>query len=131
MRKFARGEITVTNITLLTAFQKVLIPAGLLFTFATIGVSITASKRADSWSKRCRYLLMGGGLNFLSGISMSAYMLIDNPDFRVLPMLLFLSLIWGLIGATVVFNSVWAPEWWRRHIDRRINDEKGEDNEYV
>jgi len=74
---------------------------------------------------------MGGGFNFLSGINMSAYMLIDNPDFRALPMLLFLSLIWGLIGATVVFNSAWAPEWWRRHIDRRINDEKGEDNEYV
>ena len=120
----------MTNITLLSAFQKVLIPAGLLFTFATIGVSITASMRADSWSKRCRYLLVGGGFNFLSGISMSAYMLIDNPDLRAMPMLLFLSFVWGLIGAIAVFNSMWAPEWWRRFIDRCINDEK-EKHEYV
>jgi len=58
---------------------------------------------------------------------MGAFMLMDNPDLRALPILLLLSLVWGLIGAIVVFNSLWAPEWWRRHMGRRMDDEAGED----
>jgi hypothetical protein len=107
--------------------QALFILAGLLFDCASIGVAITAGVKSNSWRRRFRYVLLGGILNFLFCISLGAYMLVDNPVFRILPVLLLLGLAWGFVGAVGVFQSLWAHEWWRRFMSRYVNHEMEEE----
>jgi uncharacterized membrane protein len=122
----------VNDMALLRTFQTLFCLTGLLCTLATAGVGITARIRSDSWHRRHRYAVLGGVFGFLFGVSMSALMLMDNPDSRALPMMLLLSLACGLVGAFLVFYSMWSSKWWGKRLDHLMNNEpKKEDSRRV
>ena len=111
-----------------STLQILLALGAVLFTCVAVVVVAIGSMKPDSWKNRYRLLLLGGGFSFLSGISLSAYMLIDNPDYRALPLLPLFSLAWGLIGVAFVFRSVWVPRWWHRNRSTDVDNKqkKGE-----
>ena len=109
--------------------QTLLVLGMALLTCALVGVMTFGSTKADSWKKRGLLVLLSSGLGFLFGASMSAYMLIDSPDYRALPLLLLFSLFWASIGATVTFVSVWASQWWRKRGSSTANGEVKANNE--
>ena len=120
----------MTNATLPSVFGTLLCLTGLLCGFVLIGVGIISGIKADAWSKRSRYVLLGGIFGFLFGVSGCALLFMDAPDLRVLPVLLLLSLGCGLGGAFLVFYSMWSSRWWRRHLNRAANrdtEENGKD----
>ena len=83
--------------------------AAVLLTAATVGVGIAAWLHKDSWSRRWTYLSLGWGCSFLSGICISAMMLIDTPALSAAPALVVLSMIWGLFGALHVYVCLRPP----------------------
>jgi hypothetical protein len=104
----------MSNFSLTGILEALFSLIGLLCVVATAIIAIIAPMRSASWRGRLRYVLLGSGFGFLAGVSLGAFMLVECPDYRVLPMLFLFGSVLGLLGAAVVFNSLWPSEWRRR-----------------
>lgn len=100
----------------------------LILSLATTGVGFLARRKADSQHELSRYVLLGGILGALAGISWSAVFLVGASDpmalLVFLPVMLFAALVGGGFGAFLVVQDIWAYKRWKAYLSPPTDGEE-------